>query len=64
MNSMCDITQFIISSPKINITAVHLTQLFMFEVVLSFGMCLVVVVDDGCSFKGFFTIFNALDLMY
>ena len=54
MNSMCDITQFVVSSPTTDITAAHLAQLFMADVVLTFGMCSVVVIDDGSSFKGVF----------
>ena len=51
MNSMCDISQFVISSPTTNITAAHLAKLFMVEFVLSFDMCSVMVIDNGSSFK-------------
>ena len=54
MNSMCDITQFIVSSPTVDITAAHLAQLFCADVIFSFGMCSVVVIDDGSSFKNMF----------
>ena len=54
LNSMCDLTQFVISTPTFNITAGHLAMIFMEQVVLSFGMCAVVVVDDGSSFKSTF----------
>ena len=54
MNSMCDITQFLVSSPTNDITAANLAKLFMADVVLSFGMCSVVVIDDGSSFKSVF----------
>ena len=55
MNSMCNITQFLISSPTVDISAAHLAQLFMVDVVLTFRIYSVVVVDDGSSFKGVFT---------
>ena len=51
LNSMCDITQFAIASPTFTITAAHLATLFMEQVVLTFGMCAVVVIDDGSPFK-------------
>ena len=54
MNSMCDLTQFVVSSPTTDITSVALTELFMSTVVLTFGMCSVVVVDDGSNFKNVF----------
>ena len=55
MNSMCNITQFLVSSPTVDISAAYLAQLFMVDVVLTSGMCSIVVVDDGSSFKGLFT---------
>ena len=65
MNSMCDISQFVISSPTTDITAAHLTQLFVADVVLSFGMCSVVVIDDGSSFKNVFKLMcDALGITY
>ena len=51
MKSMCDITQFLVSSPTTDIADAHLAQLFMADVVLSLGICSVVVIDDGSSFK-------------
>ena len=54
MNSMCDLTQFVVSSPTTDITSVALAELFMSTVVLTFGMCSVVVVDDGSNFKNVF----------
>ena len=55
MNSMCYLTQFIVSSITCKIDSVSLAQLFMSDVVLSFGMCSVVVADDESPFKGAFT---------
>jgi hypothetical protein len=54
LNSMCDLTQFVISTVTYNTTALELSQLFMSNVVLSFGMCAVIVVDEGSNFKGVF----------
>ena len=64
-NYMCNIIQFIIPSPTVNISAAHLAQIFMADIVFSFRMCSVVLVDDGSSFKGVFTaLCNCLDLTY
>lgn len=54
MNSMCNISQFVVSSPTTDITVAHLAQLFMKYVVLSFDMCSVVIIDDVTSFKQVF----------
>ena len=51
---MCDISQFIVSSPITDITAAHLGQFLMADVIFAFGMCSVVVIDDGISFTGVF----------
>ena len=65
LNCMCDLTQFVVSSPTEDITAVALSELFMSSVVLTFGMCSVVVVDDGSSFKGVFEdMCKALNIHY
>ena len=55
MKSMCNINQFIISSLTVDISAAHLAQIFMVDLVLTFGVCSAVVVDGGSSFKGVFT---------
>lgn len=54
LNAMCDLTQFVISSPTYEITAGYLAQLFTKDVILSFGMCAVIVIDAASSFKGLF----------
>ena len=54
MNSMRDLTQFVVSSQTTDITAVALAELSMSQVVLTFGMCSVVVVDDESNFKNVF----------
>ena len=45
LNAMCDLTQFNISSITENPTAEYLAQLFMEDVVLIFGIMIVVVID-------------------
>merc|ERR1712194_590939 len=65
LNSMCDITQFVVSSPTSDISAAAVAQLFMKDVVLSFGICSVVVIDDGGTFKGLFVAMcSALKITY
>ena len=51
---MCDLTQFIISSIAKSTTAESLATLFMEEVVLSFGMVAILVVDADSRFLGAF----------
>ena len=51
---MCDLTQFIVSSLTTDINASTLAQLFMSDVVLSFGMFSVVVIDHGTTFNNVF----------
>ena len=50
LNSMCDLTQFVVSSITENPTAESLAQIFMEDVVLTFGMVAVVVVDADSKF--------------
>ena len=65
MNGVCDLTQFVVSCPTSNITAVSLAELFMSDIVLTFLMCSVVVVDDGSTFKGaFIDTCKALNIHY
>lgn len=54
MNSMCDITQFVISSPIVEIEAASLANIFVADVIMKFGMYSVVVIDDGSTFKNTF----------
>ena len=54
MNSMCDLTQFVVSTLVENASSEILAQLFMETVVLSFGMVAVVVVDADSKFLGIF----------
>jgi hypothetical protein len=54
LNSMCDMTQFVVSTPSPVILASALPIVFMQEVLLKIGFCVMVVVDDGRNFKGLF----------
>ena len=47
MNTMCDLTQFVVSTVIENPTAKSLAQLFMEDVVLTFEMVAVVIVCQG-----------------
>ena len=48
---MCDLTHITISSRTTCIQSETFVQLFMSEVLLTFIMCDVVVIDDGSTFK-------------
>jgi hypothetical protein len=54
LNSMCDMTQFVLITPSPVIPASALASVFMQEVLLKIGFCVMVVVDDGSTFKGLF----------
>jgi hypothetical protein len=54
MNTMCDMTQFVITTPVPDTAAHVLAPIFMQEVLLKVGFCVMVVVDDGSTFKGIF----------
>ena len=41
LNSLCDLTQFVVSIPTFDINTAALAGLFMEEVLLTFGMCAV-----------------------
>ena len=53
-NSMCDLTQFVVSSIIKNPNALDLAKSFMEKVLLSYGMCSVVVVDADSKFRSVF----------
>ena len=64
-NCMCELTQFIVSSVAKDTNAGSLAQIFMSDVVLTFGTCLVFVIDDGRSFKSTFILMcDALKINY
>ena len=54
LNCMCDLTQFVVVVPVPGMTALIIAKYFMQEVLLKFGLCYLVVMDDGTPFKGFF----------
>jgi hypothetical protein len=52
MNTMCDMTPFVITT-LVPDTPVHvIAPIFMQEVLLKVGLCVMIVVDDGSTFKG------------
>jgi hypothetical protein len=54
LNAMCDLTGFVLVNATSNITAHDLARLFVQKVLLKIGLCGLVVVDDGSTFKGLF----------
>ena len=63
MNAMCDLTQFMISIIVSDAHSEPLGKLFMEQVVFSFGMVAVIVVDANNKFLGLFEkICNTLGL--
>ena len=65
MNIMCDMTHFIIIVPFPNEIATTLTEHFMQYVLLKFGICHLVILDDDSPFKGVFTVMcKALRINY
>ena len=56
LDFMCDFSQFIISSITISTEAHILVRIFMSEVVMTFGMYSVVIIDDNRPFKYVFII--------
>ena len=64
-NTMCDMTQFLVVVPVPDEYSATLASHFMQHVLLKFGMCHLVVIDDGAPFKGsFVSMFQALNLNY
>ena len=65
MNTMCDMTQFVVVVPVPDETSTTLASYFMQHVLLKFEMCYLVVIDDGNPFKGaFVAMCQALNLNY
>jgi hypothetical protein len=54
MNTMCDMTQFFITTPIPDTAAHVLAPIFMQDVLLKVGFCVMVVVGYGSTFKGLF----------
>ena len=55
MNVICDMTQFVIIVPVPDEVASTLAEHFMQHVLLKFGICHLVILDDGILFKGVFS---------
>ena len=65
MNTMCDMTQFVVVVPVPDETSATLVSHLMQHILMKFGMCHLVVIDDGAPFKGsFVTMCQALNLNY
>ena len=63
MNAMCNISQFLVVVPVPDKSAAILEYYFMKHVLLKFGMCHLVVLDDSIPIKGaFIVICEALNL--
>ena len=54
MNSMCDMTQFVVCVATKTITASHLARLFIENVLLKFCLCALIVIDADSKLKGNF----------
>ena len=52
---MCNITQFVVVVPVPDETSVTLVEYFMQYVLLKFGICHPLILDDGSPFKDVFT---------
>ena len=54
MNVMCDMIQFVVFVPVPDKSSATLASYFMQHVLLKFGLCHLVVLDNGIHFKGSF----------
>ena len=65
MNTMRDMTQFVVVVPVLDEISSTLASNFMQHVLSKFGMCYLAIIVDGILFKGVFvTIYQALNLNY
>ena len=65
MNAMCDMSQFVVVVPVTNESSAILAENFFQHVLMKFGLCHLVVIDDGTPFKGaFVAMCKALALNY
>ena len=63
MNILYDMSQFVVVVPISNECIATLASYFMQHVSMKFGLCQLVVLDDGNPFKGFFiTMCKSLNL--
>jgi hypothetical protein len=54
LTAMCNMTQYVLITHAKSTLAYDLAPLFMQEVLLKVGFCVVVVIDEGGTFKGIF----------
>ena len=54
LNSMCNMTLFVVVAPAAKTEASYIARLFMETVLLKFGLCTMVVIDEGSEFRGIF----------
>ena len=54
VKAMCDMIQFVVVVPVLNESSATLETFFMQHVLMKFGLCHLVVLDDGSPFKGAF----------
>ena len=55
LNVMCDLTQFVVVVPVPGCTSAIIAKHFVQDVLFKFGLCYLVVIDDGTPFKAAFT---------
>ena len=53
INTMCDMSQFVVVVPVPNNSSATLASFFMQHVIMKFGLCHLVVLDDGIPIKEF-----------
>ena len=54
LNCMCGMTEFVVCTAITNTGAAYLARIFMEHILLKFGLCIMVVRDDGNKFRGIF----------
>ena len=65
MNPMCNIIQLVVAVPVLGETSATLADHFMQHVLIKFGMCHLVVLNDGVPLKGIYiAICQSLNLNY
>ena len=65
MNCIFNLMQFVVSNITFYTSSTNLACLFVSQVVLSFGMCLVVIIEYGITFKqSFLLMYKYLKITY
>ena len=65
MNAICDMLQFVVVVPVPDESSDILADHFFHFMLMKFGLCHLVVLDDGNTFKGdFVAMYKALKLTY